>query len=260
MMNSDLSSSPRPTRRGVSRLVWCQATRAKSGRLPMPMLHEIHVWSFCVANESVQRCLALLSLHERVRVSRFHTQHVRDQSVVARAKLRWLVGGYLGIEPAQLQFAVGSHGKLLLPDDREAGLHFNLSHSQDTVALSFTSGRAVGIDVEHVRPVDDLDGLMRIALTPAEQDDVRSQPPGLRLSRFFQFWTRKEAYLKATGEGITAGVAHVDALALDGRFSKAAGCRDAASWSLHDIELGHGIVGAVVAQESPMCNQRVWGE
>ena len=210
------------------------------------------MWSFCVANESVSSCLALLSADERMRVSRFHTQQVRDRSVVARAKLRWLVGGYLGVEPTRLQFAAGSHGKPLLADERAAGLQFNLSHSEDTLALSFTSGHAVGIDVEHIRPVDDLDGLMRVALTPTERDDVRSQPPGARrLSRFFQLWTRKEAYLKATGEGIAAGVAHVDALALDGRSSKAAGCRDTASWAVHDIELGHGIVGAVVAQESP---------
>lgn len=219
--------SASPTR--TERLVWRRAGRDAASA--PPATDEVHLWSFRVASESGRDCLPLLSADERARAACLLSLPARHQAVVARAKLRSLLGAYLGRDPARLRFTAGPHGKPRLADDEGAQLEFNLSHSRDVLLIGVATGRALGVDVEHIREVGDLEGLARVALTPAERDEVFAQAAGrARLLRFFQFWTRKEAYLKATGEGIVAGMASTRR----------------ARWCTHDIALGSGLAGAVV--------------
>ncbi|CAG1019028.1 4'-phosphopantetheinyl transferase [Burkholderiaceae bacterium] len=210
------------------RLVWCRGAAAGPHALPAP--GEVHLWRFRIANESGHGCLPLLAPDERERAVRLLDLRARHQAIVSRASLRRLLGGYLGTDPARIEIATGMHGKPRLRDGGGSGLEFNLSHSRDLLLIGVATGCALGVDVEHLRPVDDLTGLMRVALTPEERADVESRgAEPSRLLRFFQLWTRKEASLKASGEGIVAGLAR----SAPHRFRT------------HDLILGAGLVGAV---------------
>ena len=193
-----------------------------------------------MAPESGRECLPVLSAGERERAQRMMSLPARHQFIVARAKLRWLLGGYLGADPSRIEITAGTHGKPRLADDGGSRLEFNVSHSRGVLLIGVATGRPVGVDVEHVRAVGDLAGLARVALGPAEQAQLHAPADArARLTRFFQLWTRKEARLKASGEGIVAGLA----------ADSSTGADDARRWSTRDLALGRGVIGAVVVMQ-----------
>ncbi len=143
--------------------------------------------------------LALLDDQERARAERYRLAAARDRSVLGAVLLRLAAGRSLGVRPAGLDVdrtcgRCGSqHGRPQLPG---TGLQASVSHSGDVVAVALTCGGPVGVDVEAVRTID-FAGVADSVCTPAERNDVRTE------SDFFTFWTRKEAVLKATGEGLS---------------------------------------------------------
>lgn len=204
-----------------------------------------------VAAEDRTACRALLSVAEHARGDAFLNREARDHFLVARATLRRLLGAYLECEPARLAIGADAEGKPRLEDGVGVDLRFNLAHSGGVVMLGVAVARAVGVDVEFMRPLDDLEGVMRTAFTPAERDDVLACAPDARAARFFRLWTRKEAYLKATGRGLSGGMAHIDARGWGGGRDGRPGApapHGGPSWPVHDIEADDGVVGAVVAE------------
>lgn len=143
-----------------------------------------------------------LSPDEIARADRFAFPHLRRQYVAARGILRDILARYLGVSAAGLQFTYGAEGKPALVDDR---LHFNLSHSQDIVVYSITSPeREVGVDIEYARrSLSDLEGLVARTFSRNETAALMSLPPAQRQQAFFNCWTRKEAYIKAVGKGLS---------------------------------------------------------
>jgi 4'-phosphopantetheinyl transferase len=146
----------------------------------------------------------LLSRDERERAEKFRYAEHRQHYIVARASLRRVLAERLGIAPRAVEFAETKHGKpRLAPVHGSADLEFNLSHSGTLALLAFTSGRAVGVDVELIREVPDADDLAERFFSPTETASLRALPLGQRSLAFLACWTRKEAFIKALGQGLS---------------------------------------------------------
>ena len=166
---------------------------------------EIHVWHAGLDREEkvLGRLESRLSPEEKARADRFHFVNDRNRFVAARGLLRELLGKYLHQAPAGLEFSYGEHGKPSLSGgDASSGLCFNLSHSAGLVVYAIAKERNLGIDVEHVRPESAGDDIAKRYFSAREVSDLQTLPPEAKVEGFFHCWTRKEAYLKATGMGL----------------------------------------------------------
>ncbi len=167
------------------------------------MEDRVVVWSWSLESEplSFQAAEALLSDDEKVRGRRFVTAPLRHRFVVARARLRSLLGEQLGRDPRALVFAENAFGKPRLAD--HPSVHFSLSHSGDQAALAVSEQREIGVDIERVRPLDHLD-LARRYFHPNEVAEIEAvMAPDEQLQTFFRIWTLKEAIVKAIGKGLS---------------------------------------------------------
>jgi 4'-phosphopantetheinyl transferase len=164
---------------------------------------EVHVWRGALAPPAaeVEAAAATLDAPERARAARFHFARDRIAFTVVRGALRALLGRYLGRPAAAIALEVAARGKPHLTG-ADAALAFNVSHSGGFGLLAFARRRALGVDVEQRRAIDDLDGLARHAFSPAEHAAWRALPADDRPAAFFRCWSRKEAFIKATGEGV----------------------------------------------------------
>jgi 4'-phosphopantetheinyl transferase len=147
----------------------------------------------------VSTLLPFLSGEERVRASRFRTTALRLRFIVAHGALRHILSRYTGVPPGQVMLATAPTGKPFVPG---APLAFNLSHSDGLAICAVTSEGEIGADVERVRPIDDADSLVERFFAPDERRQYQALDPGDRLAAFYSIWTRKEAFVKATGAGL----------------------------------------------------------
>ncbi|MDQ1362820.1 MAG: 4-phosphopantetheinyl transferase [Pseudomonadota bacterium] len=161
----------------------------------------IHVWLFQLdlSPVSISRFLPLLDAEEKSRCNRFvHSVH-RDRFIAAHGFMRSVLELYLQQPAAALCFAKGEHGKPFFSGRND--LHFNLSHSQD-IAILAVAGHDIGVDVEYVNRKNDWKKIMQRFYTAPEQKQILSLPEPLQQRAFFQVWTRKEAHMKVTGQGL----------------------------------------------------------
>lgn len=165
---------------------------------------EVHVWRARLARDpaEVERLLKVLAPDERERADRFHFRRDHNRFVVARAALRQILSGYLRVTPGRVRFTYSPYGKPGLAGE-PCDLKFNVSHSNEVALYAFARGCEVGLDVEFVR--EDFAG-MDIAeqfFSAREVAMLGRLPPDARPRAFFNCWTRKEAYIKARGEGLS---------------------------------------------------------
>jgi 4'-phosphopantetheinyl transferase len=165
---------------------------------------EVHVWtvrtegSAAVAGWFEQ----LLSPDEKARAARFRFEHLWCSFVIARGALRIMLGRYLNISPVKIVFEYGEKGKPALAP--RTGIDFNLSHSGGLAVFAFTAGREVGVDVERIRPLSDMQSIADRFFSCEEAAELSSLAPNHRERGFYLCWTRKEAYIKASGDGLSA--------------------------------------------------------
>jgi 4'-phosphopantetheinyl transferase len=183
--------------------------------LPPPNLiatsAEVHVWRMAlnVSLASVRECAKTLAPDERARAARFVRDRDRARFVVARGGLRAILARYLGRDPCGLRFEYGPFGKPVLSGaSRGSDIRFNVSHADDMALYAVTSRREVGVDIERVRPDVAPDDIAERFFSRQEVATLRDLPVPRRLEAFFACWTRKEAFIKARGQGLS--------LALDG--------------------------------------------
>jgi 4'-phosphopantetheinyl transferase len=172
-------------------------------RLPTLTVHAVVLWHAVLdaGRDDIARLTALLDEGERVRVLRLATDRLRRRQVMARGLLRLLLGHYTAADPRAVRLLSGPHGKPALAAG--ASLHFNVAHSGERALFALADSRPVGVDLEAVaRPIDVL-GVAAHAFSPDEQALLRSAPEGARVDVFYRLWTRKEAYVKARGSGLT---------------------------------------------------------
>jgi 4'-phosphopantetheinyl transferase len=167
---------------------------------------KVHVWraSLTLPASRIQGLRRLLSQDEIDRAERFHFQRDREHFIAGRGLLRTILGRYLDQEPDRLRFSYSPHGKpALTPEFDGDTFHFNLSHSRGLALFALTRGRQVGIDLEHIRSDLSNEEIAERFFSPQEVATLRSLPLDRRQEAFFSCWTRKEAYIKARGEGLS---------------------------------------------------------
>ncbi len=225
---------------------------------------EIHVWRISLAPDPARLAALrpILSVDERERADRILLPDRGAAFVCARGALRRLLGWYLGIPPQSVALGYATHGKPFLAGPAAVPpLRFNVSHSGGVALLAFRLHRELGVDVEQLRLGPDLAGIARRFFTPAESESILALPPAGRPAAFYACWTRKEAYLKAIGRGITAGVASVEIFTgSDGQpalRSPGPGAAPLADWSIRDLAAGEGYCAALAA-EGPFTAVRCW--
>lgn len=220
---------------------------------------EIHLWraSLDQATTSVDQLAETLSADERHRAERFFFERDRLHFIVGRGLLRIILGRYTGIEPSRLEFHYGLRGKpAIVPTPDNANLHFNISHSDGLALYAVARDRELGVDLEHIRPISDIEEIAERFFSAAENAALRNIPPSSKLEAFFTCWTRKEAYIKATGHGLSLPLDQFDVALVPGTISallKIRGDRDAASrWLLQEIAVAPSYVAALAVEG------RVW--
>jgi 4'-phosphopantetheinyl transferase len=216
---------------------------------------EVHLWvvSLAVTPEKSSHFQSILSVDEQERAGGF--QRIRDAQryVVARGSLRRLLGAYLAIEPDRVQFAYDAFGK-----PRLAGpvpltfLNFSVSHCDDRGLLGFVRGHKIGVDLERVRTEIEVEDLAERYFSPNEFQRLCSLPADQRREAFYCAWTRKEAYLKGRGEGLSYGLDEVEVSLAPGEPAIILVASDdpdvSRRWTVQHLSPAPGYIGAVAVE------------
>jgi 4'-phosphopantetheinyl transferase len=176
---------------------------SKPAESTRPQLHpgDIHVWYFPlhVQHRDLAGLRRILSPKERRKAQRFRFEEHCNAFVLSHAVLRTVLGGYIACDPQLIEFGDSSGGK---PFIKGSMLRFNLSHSDGMALIAVTLNREVGVDIERIRPMPDLNQIARDFFSAGERDDLLSLAPECRETAFYNCWTRKEAFVKAIGHGL----------------------------------------------------------
>lgn len=224
---------------------------------------EIHIWTFPInaTDDVVARLQRVLDAEEVQRAARFRFNHPRESFVVAHGVLRYLLGRYLKAHPSEVRFVYGSKGKPALA--LQSNIEFNLTHSGGLAVIALTLDREIGVDVEQIRSMPDREGIANRFFCVEEASEILALPQAERERAFYCCWTRKEAYIKAIGDGLSTPLdefrvtVQPDALARFVHIAHDAGA--AVAWMLHDLRLDPGYAAALAYRdrERPLCLQRI---
>ncbi len=216
---------------------------------------EVHVWRAALNTKEsrIQSLRRTLTADERARAERFHFQKDRDQFTVARGVLRVILGRYLDVDPSRLRFSYSPYGKPSL--ERESGggdLCFNLSHAGEMALYAVTRGREIGIDVEPIRTDFANEQIAERFFSPREVAALRALSGNMQPQAFFNCWTRKEAYIKARGEGLSLPLDQFDVSLVPGEtaalLNTSGDPQEVFRWSLREVAPAAGYVAAVAVE------------
>ena len=215
----------------------------------------VHVWrlSLDLPPDGVQVLRGSLTEDEISRAGRYHRETDRTRFIVARGLLRVILARYLNVRPEEIQFRYNSWGKpYLAPDRHPSPPLFNLSHSYGLALCGLSRNRMVGVDLERVRLLTEYEQIMEQVFCPQEIRTLTALPDPMRQRTFFSNWTRKEAYIKALGRGLSIPLNRFDVSAGSpvptSVTSESWGFPKTTRWSLQDLNLGDKYVGAVAVE------------
>jgi 4'-phosphopantetheinyl transferase len=211
---------------------------------------DVHVWcvSLNSSPEGLKRFEHVLSPDERERAARYRFAVHRDRFIAGRAALRHLLAAYTGTGPAQIQFREGPHGKPALADT--GCVKFNASHSGDLGLYAVAYGREVGVDIEEHRVTEGLEDVASHYFAPAEQAHLKQAVAEDRPVLFFRCWTRKEAYVKALGTGLSCPLSAF-CVSLEEEPTPVIQGAWGGTWRLFDITPSPGYSAALVTEREP---------
>ena len=201
----------------------------------------------------IRAAAALLSCAERNRAQRFVFDRDRRLFIAARAQLRRLLAARLAQEPDSIEIAYGPHGKPALARRYERDCRFNVSHHADVAVYAFSNGKDVGIDIEAIRDVPGAHSMAAHFFTRREQEEYQSLEADDRRLGFLNWWTRKEAFVKALGQGLSYPLDCFDVSLAPGapamilRLMDTPG--DRCGWRLRSFVPAPGFVGAIVTED-----------
>lgn len=219
--------------------------------------NDVHVWRVYLDQpaQRLQQLAQTLSADELTKAERFYFERDRKHFIVGRGFLRSILGRYLDIEPGRLQFCYGSHGKPALAETPgRIILRFNLSHSQGLALYAVTCDREIGVDLEYIRPMPEAEQIVKRFFSAREHSVFCSIPPSQKHEAFFHCWTRKEAYLKAIGDGLAHSLDRIEVSLAPGEPAKLLSIegspQKAARWSLQELKPAPGYVAAIAVEGS----------
>jgi 4'-phosphopantetheinyl transferase len=200
----------------------------------------------------------ILADDEIHRANRFHFRKDRERFVVRRGLLRMILSSYLGMPANEIIFTYGCHGKpgLRLPDGRPA-IEFNLAHSGGTAIYAITRDRRVGVDIEVIKCEFPLESVAEHFFSIVEAAALRSLPQPMQRMAFFKCWTRKEAFIKALGDGLSCSLRDFDVSLAPGEPARLLHVRwdseEASRWCMEDIDCIAGSAAALTFS-GPQCS------
>lgn len=219
---------------------------------------EVHIWRLELDQPEsvVAEFRATLEVNELERAGRFHFEKHRKQFVVGRGGLRYVLARYLDVKPEEIRFSYGAYGKPALVNE---GLHFNMSHSHGVALIAVALDRELGVDVEHVRTDFANEDVARRFFSPVEVASFNALGKEEQVAGFFRCWTRKEAYIKAIGRGLSEPLHAFDVTLAPGEPAALLRAErgDVSRWAMFNIDVGDDYAGALAA-EAPISNIRLW--
>ena len=214
---------------------------------------EVHIWHTELLNpDEAHQMRSLLSSDELQRADRFKFPEHRRRFVIARGCLRQLTAAYLNVAAKAVRFAYSAEGKPQLAPEFPQELSFNVSHSEDLAVFSFATNRKIGVDVEVFRYDVDTEGIPRRFFSDVEQRALAGLHGQEKIQGFFNCWTRKEAYVKAVGQGLSLPLRDFDVSLLPGEAARILATRPdpqiASHWSIEPFYLNEQCAAAVVVE------------
>ena len=221
-----------------------------------PPLGDDHVQVWQVFQPAMMPHLAefsgSLSHSEAQRASRFRFDKDRNQFTIARGLLRTLLGQYLGTSATEIEFAFSEKGKPSVAGPAVSNLQFNVAHSGELILLAFSRGRRLGVDIEQVRTDFATAEIADRFFSKSEVQCLRSIPASDRHEAFFRCWTRKEAYIKATGDGLSLPLHQFDVTLRAGEPAHLLATRpdpsEAERWAMYHLHVQPGYAAALVVE------------
>jgi 4'-phosphopantetheinyl transferase len=201
----------------------------------------------------IQKLESALSEEERQRAEQFRYQAHRLSFVISRGILRNLLYRYTNIQPDQILFKYNLAGKPFLSGEEPLPeIHFNLSHTGNLALYAFSWGGQVGIDVECIRPMEEMDQIAEMFFSTGENIKFQSVSKQDRLRAFYSCWTRKEAFIKAVGQGMSFPLQEFEVSLepdMPAQLLTIHGSREQANhWSMHDLKTRDGYAAALVVE------------
>lgn len=219
---------------------------------------EVHVWRIELDQPAdvLDKFRSVLEAEEIDRSNRFHFEQHQQHFVVSRGFLRHVVARYLGARPEALRFSYGAHGK---PALERSGLRFNMSHSHSVALVAVAENKEVGVDVEHIRADFATEDIAQRFFSRGEVETLNALPAEEQVAAFFRCWTRKEAYIKAIGRGLSQPLHSFDVTLAPGERARLlrADEDDTSRWYLSDLEVGQNYAAAL-AVEAPISHICFW--
>jgi 4'-phosphopantetheinyl transferase len=217
--------------------------------------NEVHVWRVPLdwSPARLRKFRAVLSADEQEKADRFHFALDRMRHLVGRGVLRTILARCTKVSAERLCFEYSPSGKPHLANgSKDAPLQFNVSHSGELILIALTIGRAVGVDVERLRTDIEAERIAASFFSPHERLALRSVPAHLRVDAFFDCWTRKEAYIKAAGHGLSLPLDQFDVSFAPGQEPALLATRpdadEARRWSIQAVNVGPDYRGAVAVE------------
>ncbi|MGB7602065.1 MAG: 4'-phosphopantetheinyl transferase superfamily protein [Candidatus Sulfotelmatobacter sp.] len=223
-------------------------------RMPHIELAEDEVQLWRVDLEAIRshesRWQEMLSCDETIRAARFHFAADRQLFVASRAWLRTILAAFLVTQPSKLNFSYSKYQKPFLgPGNAESGITFNVSHSGGIALYAFARRREIGVDVEQIRRDIDVESIAHRFFSPSERKQLGALPEFEKVDAFFRCWTRKEAYIKAIGEGLSLPLSQFDvsleALEKDALLATRPDSSEAEQWMIREVSGGAGYSAAL---------------
>ena len=216
---------------------------------------EVHVWRATLDQtpSQIQSFRHHLAADEQTRAEQFRFERDREHFIVARGGLRAILGGYLNRAPGGLSFCYSAYGKPALAGESDGNaVRFSVSHSHGVALYAVTRGREVGIDLERIRSNLAVAEIAGRFFSRPEVAMLQTLPTGVQREAFFRGWTRKEAYLKARGEGLSLPLDQFDVSLAPGEPAAILGAQpdpsEASRWSLQELTAAPGYAAALAVE------------
>ena len=215
----------------------------------------VHIWSAStdIDEKQLHYLQSIISEDEQKRAAKFYFEKDRVRFIVARGFLRMILACYIKKTPEEFRFRYNKFGKPSLENINNNNVQFNLSHSDKMIVYGFTSCRDIGIDIERIRTSEDTVQILDHFFSELEKEEFKMIPEEKKKETFYQCWTRKEAYIKARGEGLSIPLDDFSVTLIPGSPAKLIKAdKDSAvtQWHMKDISVASGFAAAAVVSGS----------